>query len=305
YSLPSRELIADSVEYMANAHCADALVCISNCDKITPGMLMAAMRLNIPAVFVSGGPMEAGKVKLSTGARSVDLVDAMVAAADSKVSDADVAVLERSACPTCGSCSGMFTANSMNCLTEALGLSLPGNGTVVATHADRRRLFVEAGHLVVDLARRWYEDGDEGALPRGIATFKAFENAMSLDIAMGGSTNTVLHLLAAAHEGEIDFTMADIDRLSRRVPVLCKVAPAVADVHVEDVHRAGGIMAILGELDRAALIDPSAGTVHCATLAEALARWDVRRTRSSSVETFYRAAPGGVSTTVAFSQERR
>ena len=253
YSLPSRELIADSVEYMANAHCADALVCISNCDKITPGMLMAAMRLNIPAVFVSGGPMEAGKVKLSTGTRSVDLVDAMVAAADSKVSDADVAVLERSACPTCGSCSGMFTANSMNCLTEALGLSLPGNGTVVATHADRRRLFVEAGHLVVDLARRWYEDGDEGALPRGIATFKAFENAMSLDIAMGGSTNTVLHLLAAAHEGEIDFTMADIDRLSRRVPCLCKVAPSVADVHVEDVHRAGGVMGILGELDRAGL----------------------------------------------------
>src|SRR5246500_3318024 len=223
YSLPSRELIADSVEYMANAHCADALVCISNCDKITPGMLMAAMRLNIPAVFVSGGPMEAGKVKLSTGTRSVDLIDAMVAAADSKVSDADVAVLERSACPTCGSCSGMFTANSMNCLTEALGLSLPGNGTVVATHADRKRLFVEAGHLVVDLARRYYEEGDEGVLPRGIATFKAFENAMSLDIAMGGSTNTVLHLLAAAHEGEIDFTMKDIDRLSRKVPVLCKV----------------------------------------------------------------------------------
>src|ERR1700729_3002994 len=305
YSLPSRELIADSVEYMANAHCADALVCISNCDKITPGMLMAAMRLNIPGVFVSGGPMEAGKVKLSTGTRKVDLIDAMVAAADSKVSDADVAVIERSACPTCGSCSGMFTANSMNCLTEALGLSLPGNGTIVATHADRRRMFVEAGHLIVDLARRHYEQDDESVLPRNVANFKAFENAMTLDIAMGGSTNTVLHLLAAAHEGEVAFTMQDIDRLSRRVPVLCKVAPSVADVHVEDVHRAGGIMGILGELDRAALIDPSAGTVHCATLAEALARWDVRRTRSSSVETFYRAAPGGVSTTVAFSQERR
>ena len=255
YSLPSREIIADSVEYMANAHCADALVCISNCDKITPGMLMAALRLNIPAVFVSGGPMEAGKVKLSTGERKVDLIDAMVAAGDDKVSDADVAVIERSACPTCGSCSGMFTANSMNCLTEALGLSLPGNGTVVATHADRRRLFVEAGHLIVDLARRWYEEGDEGALPRGIATFQAFENAMTLDIAMGGSTNTVLHLLAAAHEAEVDFTMADIDRLSRRVPCLCKVAPSVPDVHVEDVHRAGGVMGILGELDRAGLLN--------------------------------------------------
>ena len=251
YSLPSREVIADSVEYMVNAHCADAIVCISNCDKITPGMLMAALRLNIPAVFVSGGPMEAGKVKLSTGERKVDLIDAMVAAGDDKVSDADVAIIERSACPTCGSCSGMFTANSMNCLTEALGLSLPGNGTVLATHADRRRLFVEAGHLIVDLARRYYEENDEGVLPRGIASFKAFENAMTLDISMGGSTNTVLHLLAAAHEAEIDFTMADIDRLSRRVPVLCKVAPSVADVHIEDVHRAGGIMGILGELDRA------------------------------------------------------
>ncbi len=277
YSLPSRELIADSVEYMANAHCADALVCISNCDKITPGMLMAAMRLNIPAVFVSGGPMEAGKVKLSTGTRKVDLIDAMVAAADSKVSDADVAVIERSACPTCGSCSGMFTANSMNCLTEALGLSLPGNGTVVATHADRRRLFVEAGHLVVDLARRYYEEGDEGALPRGIATFKAFENAMSLDIAMGGSTNTVLHLLAAAHEGEIDFTMADIDRLSRRVPCLCKVAPSVADVHVEDVHRAGGVMGILGELDRAGLLNRDVRMVHAESLEHALSRNDIMR----------------------------
>src|ERR1700727_431973 len=305
YSLPSRELIADSVEYMANAHCADALVCISNCDKITPGMLMAAMRLNIPAVFVSGGPMEAGKVKLSTGARTIDLIDAMVAAADSKVSDADVAVIERSACPTCGSCSGMFTANSMNCLTEALGLSPPGDGTVVATHADRRRLFVEAGHLVVDLARRWYEEGDEGALPRGIATFKAFENAMSLDIAMGGSTNTVLHLLAAAHEGEIDFTMADIDRLSRRVPCLCKVAPSVANVHVEDVHRAGGIMGILGELDRAGLIHTSASTVHAESLAEALQRWDVQRTVDAGVKTFFKAAPGGIPTTEAFSQAQR
>src|SRR6185312_14570546 len=248
YSLPSRELIADSVEYMVNAHCADAMVCISNCDKITPGMLMATLRLNIPTVFVSGGPMEAGKVQLPGIARKVDLVDAMIAAADDRISDEDVAVIERSACPTCGSCSGMFTANSMNCLTEALGLALPGNGSVLATHADRRRLFVEAGHLIVDLARRHYEQDDAGVLPRNIACFKAFENAMSLDIAMGGSTNTVLHLLAAAHEGEIPFTMKDIDRLSRKVPVLCKVAPSVADVHLEDVHRAGGVMAILGEL---------------------------------------------------------
>ena len=292
YSLPSRELIADSVEYMANAHCADALVCISNCDKITPGMLMAAMRLNIPAVFVSGGPMEAGKVKLSTGARSVDLVDAMVAAADDKVSDADVAVLERSACPTCGSCSGMFTANSMNCLTEALGLSLPGNGTVVATHADRRRLFVEAGHLIVDLARRWYEEGDEGALPRGIATFKAFENAMTLDIAMGGSTNTVLHLLAAAHEAGIDFTMADIDRLSRRVPCLCKIAPSVADVHVEDVHRAGGVMGILGELDRAGLLNRDVAMVHAESLEHALSRNDIMRAGGNATREFFLAGPG-------------
>ena len=305
YSLPSRELIADSVEYMANAHCADALVCISNCDKITPGMLMAAMRLNIPAVFVSGGPMEAGKVKLSTGARSVDLVDAMVAAADSKVSDADVAVLERSACPTCGSCSGMFTANSMNCLTEALGLSLPGNGTVVATHADRRRLFVEAGHLVVDLARRYYEEGDEGVLPRGIATFQAFENAMTLDIAMGGSTNTVLHLLAAAHEAEIDFTMADIDRLSRRVPCLCKVAPSVADVHVEDVHRAGGVMGILGELDRAGLLNRDVRMVHAESLEHALSRNDIMQARSNATREFFMAGPGGVPTQVAFSQSAR
>jgi dihydroxy-acid dehydratase len=306
YSLPSRELIADSVEYMANAHCADALVCISNCDKITPGMLMAAMRLNIPAVFVSGGPMEAGKVKLSTGTtRSVDLIDAMVAAADDKVSDADVAVIERSACPTCGSCSGMFTANSMNCLTEALGLSLPGNGTVVATHADRRRLFVEAGHLIVDLARRYYEDGDEGALPRGIATFKAFENAMSLDIAMGGSTNTVLHLLAAAHEGEIDFTMADIDRLSRHVPCLCKVAPSVADVHVEDVHRAGGVMGILGELDRANLLNRDVRMVHAESLEHALSRNDIKRESGNATREFFMAGPGGIPTQVAFSQSAR
>ncbi|MCJ2133826.1 dihydroxy-acid dehydratase [Methylobacterium sp. J-026] len=305
YSLPSRELIADSVEYMVNAHCADAMVCISNCDKITPGMLMACLRLNIPTVFVSGGPMEAGKVQLPGISRKVDLVDAMIAAADDRISDADVEVIERSACPTCGSCSGMFTANSMNCLTEALGLALPGNGSVLATHADRRRLFVEAGHLIVDLARRHYEQDDAGVLPRAVASFEAFENAMTLDIAMGGSTNTVLHLLAAAHEGEVPFTMADIDRLSRRVPVLCKVAPAVADVHMEDVHRAGGIMGILGELDRAGLIDTAAGNVSAGTLAAALARWDVRVGPSASVQTFYRAAPGGVPTQVAFSQESR
>lgn len=306
YSLPSRELIADSVEYMVNAHCADAMVCISNCDKITPGMLMASMRLNIPVVFVSGGPMEAGKVVLSNGeTKALDLVDAMVAAADDRVSDEDVQTIERSACPTCGSCSGMFTANSMNCLTEALGLSLPGNGSTLATHADRRRLFVEAGHLVVDLARRYYEQDDESVLPRAIASFKAFENAMTLDIAMGGSTNTVLHLLAAAQEGEVDFTMADIDRLSRRVPVLCKVAPAVANVHMEDVHRAGGIMAILGELNRAGLIDASCGCVHAESMEAALGHWDVTQTSSRSVHDFYRAAPGGVPTQVAFSQERR
>ena len=266
YSLPSREIIADSVEYMVNAHCADAMVCISNCDKITPGMLMAALRINIPTVFVSGGPMESGKVTLKGKLRSVDLIDAMVAAADDTVSDAEVEVIERSACPTCGSCSGMFTANSMNCLTEALGLALPGNGSVLATHADRKGLFVEAGHLIVDLARRYYEQDDETALPRTIASFKAFENAMTLDIAMGGSTNTVLHLLAAAYEGEMPFTMQDIDRLSRRVPVLCKVAPSVPDVHLEDVHRAGGVMAILGELDRANLINRGAadGAQHVA-----------------------------------------
>ncbi len=305
YSLPSRELIADSVEYMVNAHCADALVCISNCDKITPGMLMAALRLNIPVVFVSGGPMEAGKVVHRGTRRAIDLIDAMVAAADSSMTDAEVQVIERSACPTCGSCSGMFTANSMNCLVEALGLALPGNGTVVATHADRRGLFVEAGRLIVDLARRHYEEDDASALPRAIAGFAAFANAMTLDIAMGGSTNTVLHLLAAAHEGGVDFTMRDIDRLSRRVPVLCKVAPSVPDVHVEDVHRAGGIMGILGELDRAGLIDASVPTVHTRTLGEALARWDVQRTDSRTAHAFFRAAPGGVPTTEAFSQSVR
>ena len=305
YSLPSRELIADSVEYMANGHCVDALVCISNCDKITPGMLMAALRLNIPAVFVSGGPMEAGKVKLHGKERAVDLVDAMVAAADSSVSDEEVQVMERSACPTCGSCSGMFTANSMNCLTEALGLALPGNGTVLATHADRRRLFVEAGHLIVDLAKRFYDQDDASVLPRSIANFAAFENAMTLDIAMGGTTNTVLHLLAAAYEAKVNFTMQDIDRLSRRVPVLCKVAPSVPDVHLEDVHRAGGIMAILGELWRAGLVDGTVRTVHSGSLKDALERWDVGRTQSDAVRSFYRAAPGGVPTTVAFSQERR
>jgi len=305
YSLPSRDLIADSVEYMVNAHCADALVCISNCDKITPGMLMAALRLNIPTVFVSGGPMEAGKVMKDGALIAVDLIDAMVAGADERVSDEEAAEYERSACPTCGSCSGMFTANSMNCLTEALGLSLPGNGSVLATHADRKELFLEAGRLVVELAKRYYDGDDASVLPRSIANFKAFENAMTLDIAMGGSTNTVLHLLAAAHEAEVDFTMADIDRLSRRVPNLCKVAPSVPDVHLEDVHRAGGIMGILGELDRAGLLDSSVATVHSASLTEALDRWDIRRTAESSVQEFYRAAPGGVRTTVAFSQSRR
>ncbi|WP_192253459.1 dihydroxy-acid dehydratase [Mesorhizobium silamurunense] len=305
YSLPSRELIADSVEYMVNAHCADAMVCISNCDKITPGMLMASLRLNIPTVFVSGGPMEAGKVVLAGKAQALDLVDAMVAAADDRVSDEDVKVIERSACPTCGSCSGMFTANSMNCLTEALGLSLPGNGSTLATHADRKRLFVEAGHLIVDLAQRYYEQEDDSALPRSIASKGAFENAMALDIAMGGSTNTVLHILAAAHEGEVDFTMEDIDRLSRKVPVLCKVAPAKADVHMEDVHRAGGIMAILGQLDAAGLINRDLPTVHTASLGEALDHWDIARTSAENVREFFRAAPGGVPTQVAFGQDRR
>jgi dihydroxy-acid dehydratase len=305
YSLPSREIIADSVEYMVNAHCADAVVCISNCDKITPGMLMAALRLNIPAIFVSGGPMEAGKVVLNGKEQALDLVDAMVAAGDDKVSDADVAAIERSACPTCGSCSGMFTANSMNCLAEALGLALPGNGTTLATHKDRERLFVEAGHTIVDLARRWYEQDDASALPRSIASFEAFENAMTLDIAMGGSTNTVLHILAAAHEAEVPFTMADIDRLSRRVPVLCKVAPSRPDVHLEDVHRAGGIISILGELFRAGLVHGDLPTVHSASLKDAIARWDIGVTSSETARKFFRAAPGGVPTQIAFSQERR
>ncbi|PXA99214.1 dihydroxy-acid dehydratase [Nostoc sp. 3335mG] len=305
YSLPSRDLIADSVEYMANAHCADALLCISNCDKITPGMLMAAMRLNIPAIFVSGGPMEAGKADIRGKTVALDLVDAMVVAADESYTDEEVKVIERSACPTCGSCSGMFTANSMNCLTEALGLSLPGNGSVLATHSDRERLFREAGRTIVDLAKRWYEQDDASALPRSIASFAAFENAMSLDIAMGGSTNTVLHLLAAAYEGGIPFTMADIDRLSRRVPCLCKVAPAKQDVHMEDVHRAGGIMAILGELERAGLVDASLPTAHAPTLGDALNRWDIGRTNSDSVREFFKAAPGGVRTTQAFSQSNR
>jgi len=305
YSLPSRDLIADSVEYMVNAHCADALVCISNCDKITPGMLMASLRLNIPTVFVSGGPMEAGKVVLNGESRAVDLIDAMVVAADSSVSDEDVLVMERSACPTCGSCSGMFTANSMNCLMEALGLALPGNGTVLATHADRRGLFLQAGRGIVDLARRWYEQDDASVLPRGIATLAAFGNAMTLDISMGGSTNTVLHLLAAAREAGVPFTMRDIDRLSRRVPVLCKVAPSLSHVHLEDVHRAGGIFAILGELAQAGLIDRSVSTVHARTLGEALEHWDVGRTDAASVHEFFRAAPGGVPSIEAFSQSAR
>ncbi|WP_300579346.1 dihydroxy-acid dehydratase [Phenylobacterium sp.] len=305
YSRPSRELIAYSVESMANAHCVDALVCISNCDKITPGMLMASLRLNIPTVFVSGGPMEAGKVVLGGKEVALDLVDAMVAAADESVSDADVATIERSACPTCGSCSGMFTANSMNCLTEALGLSLPGNGSTLATHADRERLFLEAGHLIVDITKRYYEQEDDSVLPRNVASFRAFENAMSLDIAMGGSTNTVLHLLAAAHEAEVDFTMTDIDRLSRKVPCLSKVAPAKADVHMEDVHRAGGVMAILGQLERGGLLHTDLPTIHSKTMGEALERWDISRTESEAVQTFFKAAPGGVPTQVAFSQSSR
>jgi dihydroxy-acid dehydratase len=304
YSLPSRDIIADSVEYMCNAHTADALVCISNCDKITPGMLMAALRLNIPVVFVSGGPMEAGKTRLAGKVISLDLIDAMVAAADDKVSDDDVQSIERSACPTCGSCSGMFTANSMNCLTEALGLSLPGNGSLVATHADREQLFRRAGRTIVELARRYYEGNDESVLPRSIACKAAFENAMSLDIAMGGSTNTVLHLLAAAQEGGVDFGMADIDRLSRKVPTLCKVAPS-SHFHLEDVHRAGGVMAILGELDRAGLLDNRVPTVHAPTLAAALDAWDVARQPADAVKTFYRAGPAGVRSTQAFSQSCR
>ncbi|MEK7884044.1 MULTISPECIES: dihydroxy-acid dehydratase [Methyloversatilis] len=305
YSLPSRDLIADSVEYMVNAHCADALVCISNCDKITPGMLMAALRLNIPTVFVSGGPMEAGKVNWGQKIIAVDLVDAMVKGADSNCSDEEAEAYERSACPTCGSCSGMFTANSMNCLTEALGLSLPGNGSVLATHADRKALFLRAGQLAVELCRKYYEGEDASVLPRSIASFKAFENAMTLDVSMGGSTNTVLHLLAAAKEAGVHFTMADIDRISRHVPCLSKVAPAKSDVHMEDVHRAGGIMAILGELDRAGLIHRDLPTVHSATLGEALDKYDIVRTQDEAVRTFYRAAPGGIPTQVAFSQDRR
>ncbi|MGX7952676.1 dihydroxy-acid dehydratase [Tsuneonella sp. HG249] len=305
YSLPSRELIADSVEYMVNAHCADAMVCISNCDKITPGMLMAALRINVPAVFVSGGPMEAGKVVVKGKTVALDLVDAMVAAADEKYTDEEVAEIEKAACPTCGSCSGMFTANSMNCLTEALGLSLPGNGSVLATHADRQGLFERAGRLVVALCHRYYGEGDDSVLPRNVASFEAFENAMSLDIAMGGSTNTVLHLLAAAHEAGVDFTMQDIDRLSREVPCLCKVAPAKSDVHMEDVHRAGGIMAILGELDRGGLLHTALPTVHSPTMGDALADWDVRLTNNPKVQDFYRAAPGGVPTQTAFSQAER
>ncbi len=303
YSLPSRDIIADSVEYMVNAHCADALVCISNCDKITPGMLMAALRLNIPTVFVSGGPMEAGKTRLAE--HKLDLVDAMVIAVDDSASDEQVDEYERSACPTCGSCSGMFTANSMNCLTEALGLSLPGNGSMLATHADRERLFRDAGRLVVELARRHYEEDDYRVVPRSIASFEAFENAMTLDIAMGGSTNTILHLLAAAQEAEVEFTMADIDRLSRKVPNLCKVAPSTPQYHMEDVHRAGGVMGILGELDRGGLLHTDVGTVHAPTLKQALDIWDLAREPAAEVREFYRAGPAGVPSQVAFSQNTR
>ncbi len=302
YSLPSRDLIADSVEYMVNAHCADAIVCISNCDKITPGMLMAALRINIPVVFVSGGPMEAGKVNWNSEIKKLDLVDAMVAGADTRVSDKESDEIERSACPTCGSCSGMFTANSMNCLTEALGLSLPGNGSTLATHAARKKLFQEAGRVIVDLAKRYYEGEDESALPRNIASFKAFENAMTLDVSMGGSTNTVLHLLAAAHEAKVNFTMKDIDRISRKVPCLAKVAPATDKFHMEDVHRAGGVMGILGELDRATLIHRDVPTVHSKSLGEAIDHWDIVTTKNEEVKNFYRAAPGGIPTTIAFSQ---
>ena len=305
YSLPSREVIADSVEYMVNAHCADAMICISNCDKITPGMLMAAMRLNIPAIFVSGGPMEAGKISKDVIDHDLDLIDAMIVAADDSYTDEQVLAIEQAACPTCGSCSGMFTANSMNCLAEALGLALPGNGSMLATHADRKELFLEAGRKIVEITRRHYELDDKGLLPRDIATFDAFENAMSLDIAMGGSTNTVLHLLAIAHEGGVDFTMKDIDRLSRKVPVLCKVAPAKQDVHMEDVHRAGGIMGILGEMGRAGLLHTDARTVHSDTMGEAIQKWDVVTANDAAVDEFYRAAPGGVRTTQAFSTKNR
>ena len=305
YSLPSREIIADSVEYMVNAHCADAIVCISNCDKITPGMLMASMRLNIPVVFVSGGPMEAGKTKLSDQLIKLDLVDAMVAAADDKVSDADTDEIERSACPTCGSCSGMFTANSMNCLTEALGLSLPGNGSMLATHADREQLFKKAGELVVELCERWYKNDDASALPRNIANFSAFENAMSLDIAMGGSTNTILHLLAAAMEGEVPFTMDDIDRLSRKVPHLCKVAPSTQKYHMEDVHRAGGVLGILGELNKAGLLHGDCSHVLGKTISEVISDWDITNPENADAIKFYRAGPAGIRTTKAFSQDCR
>ena len=303
YSLPSRDIIADSVEYMVNAHCADALVCISNCDKITPGMLNAAMRLNIPAIFVSGGPMEAGKTKLSE--YKLDLVDAMVIAVDDSASDEMVAEYERSACPTCGSCSGMFTANSMNCLTEALGLSLPGNGSTLATHADREQLFLTAGRRIVSLAKRYYEEDDSSVLPRNIGSMQAFENAMSLDIAMGGSTNTILHLLAAAQEAELDFTLTDIDRLSRQVPQLCKVAPSTPKYHMEDVHRAGGIMGILGELDRGGLLHTDLPTVHSPTMADALEHWDIKRSDDAEVLRFFSAGPGGIPTQTAFSQDTR
>lgn len=303
YSLPSRDIIADSVEYMVNAHCADAIVCISNCDKITPGMLMAAMRLNIPVVFVSGGPMEAGKTKLSE--HKLDLVDAIVIGTDKNASDEKVDAYERSACPTCGSCSGMFTANSMNCLTEALGLSLPGNGSVLATHADREELFLEAGRRIVEITKRYYEEDDVSVLPRSIASFQAFENAMALDIAMGGSTNTILHLLAAAQEGDIPFTMYDVDRLSRKVPQLCKVAPNTPKYHMEDVHRAGGVMSILGELNRGGLFHNQLPTVHSRTFQEALDKWDITVTSSEAVANFYRAGPAGIPTQVAFSQATR
>ncbi len=305
YSLPSREIISDAVEYMCNAHCADALVCISNCDKITPGMLNAALRLNIPVIFVSGGPMESGKVVMHGKEVHLDLVDAMVSAVDDKVSDADTDIMERSACPTCGSCSGMFTANSMNCLTEALGLSLPGNGSLLATHADRKELFLEAGRRIVDLAKRYYEQDDVSVLPRNIATFEAFENAMCLDISMGGSTNTILHLLAAAQEGEVPFTMDDIDRLSRKVPNLCKVAPSTQKYHMEDVHRAGGVMAILGELSRAGLLNMDVNMIHSDSMADAIAHYDIAVTDNNAVQQMFLAGPGGVPTQEAFSQSKR
>ena len=303
YSLPSRDIIADSVEYMVNAHCADAMICISNCDKITPGMLMASLRLNIPVVFVSGGPMEAGKTKLSVN--KLDLVDAMMIAVDDTATDEEVKEYERSACPTCGSCSGMFTANSMNCLTEALGLSLPGNGSLLATHADRRELFLRAARNIVDITKRYYEQDDESVLPRSIASKRAFENAMTLDIAMGGSTNTILHLLAAAEEAEVDFTMKDIDRLSRQVPQLCKVAPSTPKYHMEDVHRAGGIVSILAELDRAKLIHADCATVHSPTLKDALTKWDIVGSTNDAVKQWYKAGPAGIPTQTAFSQDTR